>query len=377
MKLLLKLVIATMGFSCSLNAQTLVSNAFQQNQQFSPLMEVNIEAACQQNDLYKIIYSNHGSAIATDAYVVITVTNNQIIQSSSIPISTIEGNDYTFDIGDVLIGQSGFFTIELPKANLQTRCIQVHIYPDNPNQATINQYITNQNTNILNGDATNTGNNGGINTGNSAEAALSARTIAQTAATGVTGSIFEDHVILNVSGGDSINDDSGNTDLLITGNDNNNSTTNNTQNQDDRINENNSGVIDINALFSAEHCKQADNTVSNNTSILNNKETTLSAMPATTNNSTNDGKSSVDVVEVAANVYPNPFNTQATIELKGNYNQNLQLTIIDITGRVVKTQQTEKQSKIIINQDNLGQGVYVYHITNDSKLLHTGKIIVQ
>ena len=49
--------------------------------------------------------------------------------------------------------------------------------------------------------------------------------------------------------------------------------------------------------------------------------------------------------QFSASIYPNPFNDFTTLNLSGDYEQNIQLQIIDITGRTIKTIETNKRKK--------------------------------
>ncbi|MBI1224984.1 MAG: T9SS type A sorting domain-containing protein [Bacteroidetes bacterium] len=102
-----------------------------------PAMEVEMSTGllrrCFQNT-YSVLYCNHGTAMANDAQVVVTLDSFFINVSSSAPFTTAPGNVYTFDVGDVAPNDCGWIPIDFElscDAELgQTHCSSAHIYPD-------------------------------------------------------------------------------------------------------------------------------------------------------------------------------------------------------------------------------------------------------
>jgi hypothetical protein len=82
-----------------------------------------------------------------------------------------------------------------------------------------------------------------------------------------------------------------------------------------------------------------------------------------------------EVIQVK--VYPNPFTQNATLEVEGEEYNELQLTIYDVSGRVVLQKQAYSNNKIELSRGNLQSGVYLYQLLGDDALINTGKIIVQ
>jgi hypothetical protein len=82
-----------------------------------------------------------------------------------------------------------------------------------------------------------------------------------------------------------------------------------------------------------------------------------------------------EVIQVK--VYPNPFTQNATIEVEGKEYNELQLTIYDVSGRVVLEKQAYSNNKIELSRGNLQPGVYFYQLLGDAALINTGKIVVQ
>jgi len=102
-----------------------------------PLMEVELSAwflrRCFENS-YFVSYCNQGTITATDASVEVTLDPLFINVSSTLPWSSVNGNTYTFDLGDIAVGDCGSFAINFEvscDAELgQTHCTYAHIYPD-------------------------------------------------------------------------------------------------------------------------------------------------------------------------------------------------------------------------------------------------------
>jgi hypothetical protein len=66
-------------------------------------------------------------------------------------------------------------------------------------------------------------------------------------------------------------------------------------------------------------------------------------------------------------VYPNPSNTSFNITIKGNSNQSVFLTIVDLAGRVVETKSGIATNSIIQVGQNLNPGVYIVQVVQDEQ----------
>jgi uncharacterized repeat protein (TIGR01451 family) len=87
------------------------------------------------DNTYTVQYSNQGTSTATDAYIEIEFDPFLIVNSSSIPWSTVEDNIYTFPLGDMEIMESGSFTVEVTvdcdSTELgQSHCVEATIFPN-------------------------------------------------------------------------------------------------------------------------------------------------------------------------------------------------------------------------------------------------------
>lgn len=80
---------------------------------------------------------------------------------------------------------------------------------------------------------------------------------------------------------------------------------------------------------------------------------------------------------IEVNVYPNPFKEMTTLEVKGKDYKKLEMSVLDVTGRVVKTIASTEQNRIQLSRSGMTQGVYFYQLKGDNQLINTGKVVVQ
>jgi len=83
---------------------------------------------------FTINYCNVGSAVAQDAYVVLTADDKFSYQGSSMPLSSQNGQEFRFNLGNVAPTNCGSFTADFKvacaAANGDVLCIEAHIFPD-------------------------------------------------------------------------------------------------------------------------------------------------------------------------------------------------------------------------------------------------------
>lgn len=84
---------------------------------------------------YTVTYSNDGTILASEVYVEVELDQELTYVSSTIPPSNINGNVYTFQLGDVNSTESGSFHINTMMAcdgiaQGQAALVSAHIYPD-------------------------------------------------------------------------------------------------------------------------------------------------------------------------------------------------------------------------------------------------------
>lgn len=79
---------------------------------------------------------------------------------------------------------------------------------------------------------------------------------------------------------------------------------------------------------------------------------------------------------VTISIYPNPFNTTSTIEIKGLTQLNCEFKIYDLLGKEV-LKSTITNSKSEIHKGDLSSGIYLYRVFNKNELVGKGKVIVE
>jgi len=77
------------------------------------------------------------------------------------------------------------------------------------------------------------------------------------------------------------------------------------------------------------------------------------------------------------NFYPNPFSQTAKLEFENKNNETYQLQITDITGKLLQTQQSNRNI-MIIEKGNMPSGMYFYKLQNAlTKESYNGKFVVE
>ena len=89
---------------------------------------------CFDNNKYAVNYCNEGTITADNAYIEIEVEDDLTYVSSSINLTSQNGNTYTFNLGDVASGECGnfnvYFMVDCDATIGASTCITSHIYPD-------------------------------------------------------------------------------------------------------------------------------------------------------------------------------------------------------------------------------------------------------
>ena len=76
-------------------------------------------------------------------------------------------------------------------------------------------------------------------------------------------------------------------------------------------------------------------------------------------------------------VYPNPFNSKATLVLNNNFNGDLTIKIYSSTGQLVKEIFESNKSLITINSDGLSKGFYLYTVKSSDNRSSHGKFVIK
>lgn len=102
-----------------------------------PVLEVDLSTPylrrCFDNT-YNVFYCNKGTSVAENAYVEVEFDSLLAVVGSTLPWSSVNGNTYTFDLGDVAAGNcDGFYVTTHLSCDAvlgQTHCSEAHIFPD-------------------------------------------------------------------------------------------------------------------------------------------------------------------------------------------------------------------------------------------------------
>lgn len=126
-------------FTFPLNANTYRSNIGFQCDSLPPCPRMVVDIATSiirpcSTSYYNVQYCNDGLLPAEDAYVDVTFDAGLTVTTSTIPWTTVNGNTYTFPLGDLASGQCGSFNVSVLAdcdAPLGTTyCVEAHAYPD-------------------------------------------------------------------------------------------------------------------------------------------------------------------------------------------------------------------------------------------------------
>jgi hypothetical protein len=82
------------------------------------------------------------------------------------------------------------------------------------------------------------------------------------------------------------------------------------------------------------------------------------------------------IPEVSIVLKPNPFSTQASMEIIGNIGGELRLEVLDLFGRKIHEQATDN-ARFEMNKNNYQEGLYLYQIYKGQQLIANGKFVVQ
>lgn len=82
-----------------------------------------------------------------------------------------------------------------------------------------------------------------------------------------------------------------------------------------------------------------------------------------------------DQIKMTFLIYPNPFSTQTNIQTD-NYLHNATIIVTNSFGQIVKQMQNISGETITISRDNLYAGLYFFRLTEENKVMITGKFII-
>jgi uncharacterized delta-60 repeat protein len=77
-------------------------------------------------------------------------------------------------------------------------------------------------------------------------------------------------------------------------------------------------------------------------------------------------------------VFPNPFNNQATISISSDVQlgENTTFVLYDLRGNIIKKIAHITEPSFQFNRENIGNGMYIYQLKQDGKIVTTGKLTI-
>jgi len=79
----------------------------------------------------------------------------------------------------------------------------------------------------------------------------------------------------------------------------------------------------------------------------------------------------------SCNLYPNPNNGRYTFSYYGMSGQYRELRISNVLGKLVNTYQLKDvEGSLVIDENNLGNGVYFYQVINEGEIIYQSKFII-
>ncbi len=81
--------------------------------------------------------------------------------------------------------------------------------------------------------------------------------------------------------------------------------------------------------------------------------------------------------KIKLKIWPNPFSTIATIETNATIgNKGVSMVIFDLSGHQIKRIDNISEQQIIIDRNNLSNGIYFIYLTLNNKIIGTDKLII-
>lgn len=104
---------------------------------------------------------------------------------------------------------------------------------------------------------------------------------------------------------------------------------------------------------------------------------TLQGCNSDTSNLLNAEISGLSIPEIINNIsiYPNPFSFSTTLQ-SDNLFQNVNLTVYNTYGQIVKQINNLSGKTIVFQRDNLTRGLYLLQLTQDNKVITTDKLVI-
>jgi hypothetical protein len=353
-----------------------------------PFLQSCISSSAQVN------YCNQGTATAFGAFVDVELPAELFLDSADLPFTVLGTNLYRFQLGTVLISDCNQFEIYFTTdcdSNLigEEHCIHANIYPDTLCNSVQTSPLITVDATCIGGEASFTLNNHGT---------------AVTMAQQMQLIIIEDHLLFGgsphtyyedtfelESGGTYIptfySRDGGYKLQLIDGAGN--------QLLQSRVNNCLVGSTDLSITYqhpdpfanggllpsTSQGCAiNGEAAAQTNSTFAPSNNPGLNPNGGANNNTNKDSAIDLEALETEGTtvlVFPNPFSQYTTVRIEGPISDRFMFRLYDATGKTVQMKEIEGQREFQIERGNLLQGMYLYQIESEGKLVDAGKLIIQ
>ncbi len=86
-------------------------------------------------------------------------------------------------------------------------------------------------------------------------------------------------------------------------------------------------------------------------------------------------KEVISYSDLNVNLFPNPFNSSTTLSFDNPLEENFELQLFDLSGKLVRTYSNITTDELTIERENLNQGLYVYQLKNETNVVR-GKFMI-
>lgn len=367
-----------------------------------PMMYVQVDIPFLQSCIHssaQVNYCNQGAATAFGTYVDVEIPAELALDSADLPYTLVAVNLYRFQLGTVPVSVCNQFNVYFTTncdSNLigEEHCINARIYPD-----TLCNSV--QNTPLVIVDAT--------CVAGKAIFTLTNHGTTVTANQHMQLVIIEDHLI--VGGGYPTTPILDDTLVLSSGVVSTHSFTPGYDPYKLELTDGagsqlviskikncyaGSSSVDINTLHTHQKLDQFGNgsllpstsqacAVNGNSAVQSNS----SFAPSPSNNGTFKPNGTSNTVDNASDlelleseettvlVFPNPFSQYTTVRIQGPVPERFVFRLYDAMGKAVQVAEYEEQRAFQVERGNLSQGMYLYQIESEGKLIDTGKLIIK
>lgn len=368
-----------------------------------PMMYVEVNLPFLQSCVHssaQVNYCNNGTATAFGTFVDVEFPAELFLDSADLPYTVVGTNLYRFQLGTVPISDCNQFQVYFTTdcdSNLigEEHCIYAHIYPDTLCNSVQSTPLMTVDATCIAGKTTFTLNNHGTSV--TMDQHMQLVIIEDHLIVGGTPTTYYDDTLELESGGTfSLGFTPGNDDYKLRLIDNSGN-----QLLLSRVNNcyDGSPNVLINSFHTQQHLDQFGNdtilpsisqgcavngyaAAQTNSTFAPSSTETLKPTGGSNKNTYANKNSATDfeileIEETSVLVFPNPFSQYATVQIEGPIADRFMFRLYDATGKMVQIREIEGQREFQIERGNLLQGMYLYQIESEGKLIDAGKLLIK